>query len=159
LIILAFLGAKGSTPIGILGILLIISGITTVYSIVTLLAFNFDYSAFGKFERTPFPDQPVILKERFRWGLIGYSWNNFPPTWYVFPSGLGIELWRGGKGFIPVSSFWSLKKEEGLVLYGTPYQLEHDSPEVRSPIYLPDYAVFKAVQQIYQSHKDKTDSF
>ena len=127
-----------------------------------LMIFKADYSLIGHLIKTPVPSESPLLEETTTKGHIGIFFGRrglFRPnyTWWVFRSGLGIKTFVG-QGFIPFSCFKSLRKEGGFVVLGTRYYLEHESPEIRGPIYLPNENVFNALQLAYDEYKKSTAS-
>lgn len=97
---------------------------------LTLGAFPVDYSAFGKFNRSPLPAEMAL--KVFAWGgvLIGTGMNA-PGTLIVYPSGLGLKLILVGKVFLPRNSIDALERTRwwGVALH-------HHWPEIRTPVYI-----------------------
>jgi hypothetical protein len=113
----------------------------------TLGAFRFDYSCFGRHERTPWPAEDPIPVEKTAGGRVGLIWGWLPASlfaWMLYPSGLGIRIPFCGKAFVPLNAFGSLGAPSG----GFRHRLIHDSPEVRNPISIPSKGFAKAIEQL-----------
>ncbi len=119
--------------------------------VFNLFAFPFRYSIFGRCKRRGLPNETRVLKQGFSWGRIGWLSATVPFfTWYVFPSGLGVSVLAVGRAFVPVGQMIRLSSG-----FFSGYKLWHTSPEVRSPIRLPNRAVFEAVQFIKRRYEEK----
>ena len=100
-------------------------------------AFPFEYSVFGQYKRTEFPEEEVLC--RIEWSRIVISWclrNDLGVTWYVFPSGVGISMSGIGRVFLPF-----MEIEEITKVGSSRYRVSHTCPEVRSPIIMPSRVV------------------
>jgi hypothetical protein len=136
------------------GIQMICSGVLfplfaiAVLLFMSILVFPFEYSIFGNLERTHFPDEQPILKITGSYGAIGTSFRGTVPffNWYVFPSGLGISILGFGKVFVPSELIKELKAPKEIRISSYRYTIIHNSPELHSPVYLPDKRVFEALQ-------------
>lgn len=108
-----------------------------------LAVFPFEFSVFGPYERTPFPNEVPILKQSWLGGRVSWFSGGAPIfTWVIYASGIGISILGIGKVFIPVDCIVELRP--GLI----GYTLRHNSPELRNPVTLPTYDLFEAVQGI-----------
>jgi hypothetical protein len=130
-----------------------------VFMILSLFVFPFDYSIFGRFERTPFPDEEPVLKKTKSWGQIGLFRATIPFfNWYVYPSGLGISILGIGKVVIPAESITEFNRKGGLGFWGTPYEVLHKCQELHDPIYLPNSELFEQLQTIVQGESVTSES-
>jgi hypothetical protein len=113
--------------------------------LLSIFAFNFEYSMLGNLQRTSFPDTNPIYKTN-TWGQIGPSRVSVM-TFYVYPSGLGIEIMFLGKVYIPKEYFNSIKTQGVNFMQGR-YELNTASPEVSGPIDFMDKKLFENLQAI-----------
>lgn len=119
-----------------------------LFMVFSWAVFPWDYSIFGRYERTPFPSGEPILKYRSSWGKISWFHASIPFfTWSVYTSGLCIAIFGVGKVFIPVENIVELKS--GFI---RGYKLRHNCPELRNPVTLPNKRVFEAIQDILKRH-------
>ena len=139
---MAFLKDFNLSPIYILLMFPLV--VPAIHLTFSLLAIPFKYSVFGPYERTPFPQEEPLLKQRGAGGVGWFLYNPLNPifNWYIFNSGLGVSILGLGKVFIPAEQIVSMQQD---FLYN--YKLIHKSPEVRNPIGLP-ITIFEAVQNL-----------
>jgi len=108
----------------------------------SFLAFPFDYSIFGKFERSHLPNEPVL--ESAYGGKVG-NWSASWPfiTWKLYASGLGVSVSGSGEAFIPIAAITGMKKSfiKGRVIL-------HNSPEVRSPLVVTNDRIYNRLAEI-----------
>ena len=99
--------------------------------VLSVRAFPFDYGPFGKYRRSPLPDETPVTVFR---GCILYlgAGMRTQGTVIVCPSGLAIKLYLAGKVFLPLKDIERLEQTRwsGTVVH-------HHCPEVRTPITLP----------------------
>ncbi len=127
--------------------------------LLNLAPFPFQYSVFGAYKRTPFPNEkPILLHETVR-GLVGFMWvcSMLSYAWTVYPSGLGIRIPWCGKVFILFEHFRNLRTGGIIsrVLFG--HKLTHDSPEVRNPIGTPSTRVVKEIQRFLSNKRGTSE--
>ena len=101
----------------------------------------FDYSLFGKYRRTPFPDEPPLrtMSDMMRSGGIAGRYNMGFVVWCLFKNGIGMKTLYG-KVFLPLDEIDALELDQGFdqVFYrNATSTLHHSSPEIRGPIYFP----------------------
>ena len=101
--------------------------------VLSVRAFPFDYGPFGKYHRSPLPDETPVTVFR---GCIVYlgAGMRTQGTVIVCPSGLAIKLYLTGKVFLPLKDIDSI---ESTRWSGT--VVRHHCPEVRTPVTLPLY--------------------
>lgn len=118
-----------------------------IFLLESIAIFPFKFSVFGRYERTPLPQEKPLLIQKYSWGQIKW-FHASPPffNWYVYPSGLGISIIGCGKFFILTEDIVSIEK---YFLQG--YKLIHNSPEVRNPIIFPGKRIFEALQDAAKS--------
>lgn len=99
-----------------------------------LFAFPWDYSALGRYERTPRPATKPLAKF-FSLGAVrawALFWQMFFMRLYVFPHGVGFRVGLLSEAFIPFERVDRVRQSgfpwrNGFILY-------HHCPEIRSPI-------------------------
>ncbi|HEX5443730.1 MAG TPA: hypothetical protein VFW87_07875, partial [Pirellulales bacterium] len=101
-----------------------------VSMMLTLGAFPFEFSAFGKCIRSPLPaETPIRVLD---WGgiLIGDGMRA-PGTLIIYPSGLGMKLAMVGTVFLPRDAIDAVERTRwwGLALH-------HHCPEIKTPVYV-----------------------
>ena len=128
---------------------------TDLVMLFNLGAFTYDYSVLGRYKRTPLPDEAPILKQRGRFGRVGYLWMTSPLiTWILYPSGLGIIMFGVGKAFIPIKNIVEVKVDKTFPYpFWPPYEVLHNSPELNNPIILPNRKLFDTLQQTFVNHQ------
>ncbi|HUY92687.1 MAG TPA: hypothetical protein VMV10_28360 [Pirellulales bacterium] len=111
--------------------------LATVVGFSTVQIFNFDYSVFGKYRRTPLPSEAPLFEIYGSSGRIA-KWRFSLPlvTWILFSQGIGIKLWPVGDVFVPRDEIDSLELRGGFL--GLTSELTHHCPEVRGPIGVPN---------------------
>lgn len=110
--------------------LLIVLGAPSLALGMSLNAFRFPYSVFGRLRRTPLPASPPFLELRRSRRSVGkYRVPAAALSWYVWPEGIGFA--GVGEGFVPKERVQrvELRREDGRIFHG--------SPEVRSPLVVP----------------------
>ena len=122
-----------------------------LFMILNLAVFKFPYSIFGPLERSTEPNENVVYESRATWGKIGWFHGTMPFFSYVlYPSGLEIAILGIGKAFL---RFDYVEELQSGFLRG--YKIVHNSPEIRSPIYLPSKKWLNVFQQEYEKFKTK----
>lgn len=120
----------------------------TVFMALSWGAFPWDYSLFGRYERTPLPAEAPLYVKPASWGKIGWMNASVPFfTWRVYRTGLGIAVFGIGKVFVPLAHIRTL--EEGS-FFRSP-KLSHDWPELRSPVVMPK-PVFAALREAAEKY-------
>lgn len=121
--------------------------IPAMFMLSNWAVFSWDYSVFGKFERTPLPEDSPLLEQKFSWGHLGRFSGEIVPfvTWRVYRTGLGISILGAGTVFIPSADLVSLE-ESGRFFPG--YKLKHSSQEIPSPITIYSKRVFEALKAL-----------
>ncbi|MDD2891224.1 MAG: hypothetical protein PHE49_11405 [bacterium] len=118
--------------------------ISAMCMLENLSAFPLNFSIFGRYERTPLPEE----KPLYRWASsncrIG-RWFNGTVSILIYNSGLGISMFGVGKAFIPFENITELKK--GFLWKGV---LIHSYQEIRSPICLP-FKIIRTLQGIMKN--------
>lgn len=120
-----------------------------VLMLMSLAISPFKYSIFGPYERRPFPnDKPLFEKSTS--GRISLM-SVFGPLikFMVFSSGLGISIFGIGKVFIPTQYFIKITPH-----FSGNYKLEHESPEVRSPIIFNSKELYEALHKLQDFKKE-----
>ncbi|HEX7445918.1 MAG TPA: hypothetical protein VF306_00150 [Pirellulales bacterium] len=99
--------------------------------VLSVRAFPFDYGPFGKYHRSPLPDEPPVTVFR---GCILYlgAGMRTQGTVIICPSGLANNLYLMGKVFLPMKAIDSVESSRW---WGT--VVHHHCPEVRTPVTLP----------------------
>lgn len=94
-------------------------------------AFGFDFSAFGKYCRSPVPNEPpvAVFKQS---GVILGNRMRAPGTLTVYQSGLAMRLYFVGTVFLPIADIEALEPIRWWTI------IHHHCPEVRTPITLPN---------------------
>jgi hypothetical protein len=117
--------------------------------------FPFDYSIFGKYRRTPLPDEDTLktVGESFLESLGSYAGagraNMGPVIWLLYRHGIGIKSVFGSV-FVPLDEIDALDLEQGfdsLVYRHITANLYHHCPEIRDPIIVP-----KGIAKIMAAH-------
>jgi hypothetical protein len=126
-------------------LLIIPISLPALFLLSNLRAFPFDYSVFGPYERTPFPNGTPILQQSSLGGRVGWAYGGI--TWCVYPSGIGVSVFCAGRAFVPVENIIELRSGflSGRVL-------RHNSPELRNPLVLPSDELFEAIQDVVTLH-------
>ena len=123
-----------------------------VFMLQSLSVFPLEYTCFGPLERTTLPREQPLFKQTGSWGRVGSFRATVPFfNWYVYASGLGVSILGIGKFFIPYRYFEALNEGGNSIFFGSHYQLIHNSPEVQSPIYLPDKELFEALRTAFET--------
>lgn len=113
-------------------VLCFVSVLTIVIILLGVSAFSFDYSLLGRLERSPPPPGFVSRYQTLSFGRIGIVNFSWPLVeWRVGKEGLVIKMLIGS-GFIPSASITHVSR--GAWMYDV---LEHNCPEVASPVFLP----------------------
>jgi membrane protease YdiL (CAAX protease family) len=117
--------------------------IPAIVLILSAAVFKLPYSAFGRLERTKAPYGNIIEKSACG-GEIGYFRGSIPfISWFVYTEGIGFSVIGVGSGFIPFSLVRSVKKHRFAGC-----TIEHDSPEVRSPLIIPSSRISDAIAKL-----------
>lgn len=116
--------------------------------IVTLMLFSlaispFKYSVFGPYKRRPFPNEKPLLEKSTSGRISLMSVYGPLIKFVVFPSGLGMSILSIGKVFIPTHYFVQVDAH-----FVGSYKLEHNSPEVRSPIIFYNKDLYESLQKL-----------
>jgi hypothetical protein len=121
----------------------------TIFMAVNSRTFPFPYNVFGTCPRTPFPAASAVKTFPNSWGGIGKGRFTVPfINWFVFASGLGIEIGGFGRVFLPYQSISSVE----TMSFGRYNKLFHSHPEVRSPVVVPQN-VFEAMRSSLTAEK------
>ena len=128
------------SAICILGGLMV--GPPTVFMLLNLAAFPFDYSVFGRYRRTPPPEDEPLAEED-----CGAQVGSFR-GWCVaslYTTGLGLRLPPYGPAFLPFAHIVAVERGWFRTT------LHHTWPEIRTPISLPRglYERFQATLSHY----------
>ena len=102
-----------------------------MFAVFTAYTFPFAYSLFGKYRRTPLPDEPP-LRTIENSGAVIARHGTGPMTWAFYQHGIGMKIAFAGEVFLP----WE-EVEALLMQRGSRSILYHRCPEVRGPIRLP----------------------
>lgn len=112
-----------------------------------LTIFTFNFSVFGPYERTPFPEEEAKQEWTVNSLKIGlFQSNGIPVKWYLYESGIGIFIWPKSKVFIPKENIVELY--ESKTIFSHSYILKHSSPELRSPVIIKNNEIFNALQDM-----------
>jgi len=134
--------------------LYILFALPGIYFLSSIWAFPWEYSVFGKYERTKLPNEKPILKTGKQDGSIGFFFPlrndnlrndelvgvGFPfYKWQVFKSGLGISVLGLGETFIPTDKIESIVKIDNWSDPPDGYfmRVTHTSKEINKPIVVP----------------------
>ena len=121
--------------------------IPAIFMVFNLAVFPFKYGCFGKYERTPSPNEKPIYAIASTSGRIGIFQGTMPFFSYkVFSSGFEISILGVGKAFI---FFHDFKEIKGGFLG---YKIKHKSPEVRNTIALPNKEIFEVVKKQHEKN-------
>ncbi len=127
--------------------LLTILAVPSILLLTTLFIFPWDYSIFGRLEKTHVPTEDPLMDLKYSWGRIGMSNGSWPMfRWRVYRNGLGVTMRPMGSVFIPLEKIELEVKNKrwwefmALRAYFAG-RIEHTSPEVRGPIYMPKQIV------------------
>ncbi len=124
-----FLGGMGVVGVPWLGV------------IFNVCAFPWSYSVLGRLTRTSFPSEEPVAAFHGCWARVGNLRMTWPcASWLVFSSGLGMRIDIIGKAFLPLETI--LAWEQRWI----GYTVYHNSPEVRSPLAMPE-KVYTALAQ------------
>ena len=107
---------------------------------LSLSAFGFDFSAFGRYIRSPTPNEAPVATFRQSGAIIG-SGMRAPGTLIVYPSGLAMKLYLIGTVFLPFADIEAFEEMRWWVV------VHHRCPEVRTPITLPK-DVGRAIEEL-----------
>ena len=119
--------------------------LTIVTVFLGVFVFSFDYSLLGKLERSLPPPNFVAKYRTASYGRIGSVRFTWPLIeWSVGREGVLIKMQLLGSAFIPAKLIIRLTR--GAWIYDV---LEHDCPEIASPVYLPK-DVCEAVSSILE---------
>jgi hypothetical protein len=117
--------------------------IPAIYMVFSLLAFRFNYSVFGQFKRTPWPQEEPLCRARLTCGRVALMSATVPFfNWYAFPSGLGFTIMGVGRGFVPYDCITEVKKGS---FFSAGSKITHSWPEVRSPLVMPYRRMYDVV--------------
>lgn len=117
------------------------------YSVATILILNrsvfpWRYSVFGRYRRTPLPNEPAIAVFYASYGRFARLNCTVPMvTWIIYRSGLGIKIALFGNAYIPARDIMSLWPDRWACV------MEHGNAEIRGPILLPR-KVAQAIEDI-----------
>jgi hypothetical protein len=121
-----------------------------IIMIMQLFVFPFEYSCFGKLERTPFPHEtPLSIIRNSAGAVAGFKATIPLVTWYLYHSGLGVYIFGVGKAFIPADKITEVSKSNPAetYLWGS-YMLRHTSKEIYNPVYFYDKKIFSSLTDI-----------
>ena len=121
--------------------------VPAVFAIGNPWIFPFDYSVFGRYRRTPLPDETPLRiignsADSFRLRAIAGRSNMGPVIWLLYRDGIGIKMLHG-RAFIPREEIEALDLEHGLDVAfcrNSMSTLYHCCPEIREPIYVSKWA-------------------
>lgn len=103
-----------------------------VLAVLNFHAYPFEYSAFGKYRRTPLPLEQELAEIPFSWGYIGKLSTGPGLKWTLFANGIGMQAYFLGAAFVPLDEI------DAIVFDGFwTATIWHHCPEVRSPIKAP----------------------
>jgi hypothetical protein len=115
---------------------------------VSAIIFNLDYSVLGRFQRTPWPEDPPLETYRLV-SAISRTWSDF----MIFPSGLGINILLLGKVFIHREQMLSLVPASFSTLWR--HELDHNSTEFISPIRFNNKELYLSLQAMMKTKPEK----
>jgi hypothetical protein len=118
----------------------------------TLNAFRFDYGCFGRYKRTPWPEEDPILVKETPGGSVGLIIGSATLgvwMWVLWHAGLGMHIPYCGKAFIPLDAIQEVRRPSG----GLRATLIHNSPEVRSRISIPSKAIVKGIEGLLEERR------
>jgi hypothetical protein len=107
--------------------LLLLFGVPAIVMTSSVFAFPWEYSIFGRYQRTMPPEESPILTKRFVGTQI--RWLQTPFTISLYSSGIGLSIFGIGKAFIPLEYVTDIRKS---IFWRC--TLHHCWPEVRSPL-------------------------
>ena len=122
--------------------LLLLVGVPAIFMSLSVSAFPWKYSLFGRYQRTMPPGEPPILTKRFVGTQI--RWLQAPFTIALYSSGIGLSLFGIGKAFIPLEYVTDIRVRKGIIWDCT---LHHCWPEVRSPLKFPSKEIYLELTQ------------
>jgi len=142
----------------VLFLLLFVLLVPEVIMVFNIAVFPFQYSIFGRYERSSAPEKekPVFRRDH-SWGAVKFL-RVTPPffSWVIFPSGICFKILWIGKAFISFKQIEQLYASRNIqfrvpFLARTYFVLKHRSREVRSPLFIP--------QEIFQELNSKMEDF
>lgn len=107
----------------------------TIYAAFTVQAFSLDYSVFGKYRRTPFPNEVPLRIIPFSYAIIGKLRTGPLVTWEIYRDGIGIKIASIGDVFLPLIEMDGIGLRAGFL--GPRSEIFHHCPEVGYPILVP----------------------
>jgi|GEM_PF-2616008 len=144
--------AETREPAPIAFLLLIPFAIVAIFMIFSLGAFRLPYSIFGHLLRTQAPTDKIILSVNNTWGKIAWFNATMPLFSYnLHSSGLELVIKFIGKAFLPLRFVDRL--ESGFF---KGYKVYHNSPEIRSPITLPNKKLFEEFNNQFKRYRTGT---
>lgn len=108
----------------------------TVFACFTAETFSFDYSVFGKYRRTPLPNEIPLDEIHFSYAIIGKVRTGPQVTWQFHRHGIGVKVGGIGDVFLPLEEIDSIEIRGRFL--GLMSELTHHCPEVRGPIGVPN---------------------
>ncbi|MFH1403306.1 MAG: hypothetical protein ABIH11_03450 [Candidatus Altiarchaeota archaeon] len=135
--------------------------IPAAFMLFSIFIFPWQYSMFGRLERTGFPDEKPVYARKYSYGRIGL-FNASSPfiDWIVFPSGLGVNIRPGGKAFIPLEKIdleGKTKTMTDRMVFFTPFEkrIGHTSEEINGPLWAPK-GVYEALEELKRKKANGT---
>lgn len=110
--------------------------LVTVVAVATAETFGFDYSVFGRYRRTSFPDEIPLHQMPFSYAIIGKVGSGPTVTWLLYRGGVGIRVAVIGDVFLPLEEIEAIDIRGRA--WGMMSEMTHHCPEVRSPIGVPN---------------------
>jgi len=99
----------------------------------SLVAFPFDYSAFGKYIRSPSPANETPIAVFPLSGILVRNRSRMPAALSVFSSGLEIICYGAvGIAFLPLTDIELLERARWTTV------VHHRCPEIRTPLTIPN---------------------
>lgn len=119
----------------------------SIFMFGQLFIFPAPFSIFGRYQRTPFPNEEAIIT---RWSIGEVLVVGGPLGLRVYPSGLGVSLI--GRAFIPLKNIVDIKENK------ITWTIEHNSPEIYSPITIINSKIANELQKLLTQKSNSTQS-
>ena len=142
LVLMAKGNVKDATRLLLYAPVMMVLLLPVVFMLFSVCVFTFNFSIFGKYMRTPWPEERPIAEHSHSSGRVKWVGGTIPFfTWVLFPSGLGFSIMFVGRGFIPLRCMSRIDKGAFACT------LTHESEEVRSPVSFPHEDIYACLQE------------
>ena len=116
-----------------------------IFAVFNVAVFRFPYSIFGALEKSREPNDRPIASNPISWGGVGWLSATIPfVSWRAYSEGLAFTIIGVGRGFITMESITRIRRP----LYLIGWAVEHNSPEIRTPVFTPGGRVLKTIRSL-----------